>query len=50
MQVGITGVTALEDLQFRIHDDSVMVSRSSSVSSRSSVEESEDELSFTLNE
>lgn len=56
MQVDITGVSALEDLQFlgdtsyRILDDSVMVSRSSSVSSRSSVEESEDELSFTLNE
>lgn len=56
MQVDITGVSALEDLQFlgdtsyRILDDSVMVSRSSSVSSRSSVEESEDELSFTLND
>ena len=56
MQVDITGVSALEDLQFlgdtsyRILDDSVMVSRSSSVSSRSSVEESADELSFTLNE
>ena len=56
MQVDITGVSALEDLQFlgdtsyTILDDSVMVSRSSSVSSRSSVEESEDKLSFTLNE
>ncbi|KAK2554122.1 hypothetical protein P5673_024474, partial [Acropora cervicornis] len=54
MQVDITGVSAVEDLQFladtlyRILDGSVMVSRSSSVSSRSSVEESEDELSFTL--
>ena len=56
MQVDITGVSAVEDLQFigdtsyRILDGSVMVSRRSSVSSRSSVEESEDEMSFTANE
>jgi len=48
MQVDITGVSAVEDLQFladtsyRILDGSVMASRSSSVSSRSSLEESED--------
>ena len=56
MQVDITGVSEVEDLQFiggtsyRILDGSVMVSRRSSVSSRSSVEQSKEELSFTATE
>ena len=56
MQVDITGLSAAEDLQFigdtsyRILDGSVMVSRRSSFFSRSSVEEIEDEMSFTAHE